>query len=81
MNLLITFSDKVITMDEINSLDDMAKHTEGSLRYDKGNVVTYHSLPLSLVPSGGLVDLSKMKVKIADFEYGMLPFHPCAYFC
>jgi hypothetical protein len=79
MNLLITFDDKKITMDEIDRLDkDGAEWVVDSLVTDEGDdegsAVVYEAVDLSLIPRGDLVDISKMTVKIADFGSGMLFF-------
>jgi hypothetical protein len=79
MNLLITFDDRKITMDELDRLDkvgaewvvDSLVTDEGD---DEGSAIVYEALSLSLVPRGDLVDLSKMTVKIADFGSGMFLF-------
>jgi hypothetical protein len=80
MNLLITFDDKTLTMDELNLLDkDGAECVAESLVTDEGdkggNAVVYKAVSVSFVPPGELVDLSKMKVKITDFGAGLFHLH------
>ena len=78
-NFLVTFNDRPITLDELLSLEKRDTRSEPDTRvyghnYVDERTVIYAPEPVSIVREGEMVDLSKMKIKIADFGSGILLF-------
>ena len=74
-NFLLTFGSTAITVQELlaaeKSEEQYGDPNKDMIYEDPNSVgVIYASRPVALVADGELVDLSKMKVKIADFGKG-----------
>jgi hypothetical protein len=75
-NLLLTFEQKEITIQELLAVEKPNKQYSDPEAYkmqddSNGRVAIYRTNPLALVPEGQVMDLQKMIVKIADFGKGV----------
>jgi len=72
-----------MTVKELNSLEGtrVLKVEEIVANWDdrEEGVVIYSPTPLAIIEDGKLVDISKMKIKIADFGKGTRVFTPTNY--
>ena len=79
-NLLITFDDKPLTVKALLALEESSngKQLQSELVLEEpesnGDAVIYSQCPVAIIPIGTRVELSKMKIKIADFGSGTSPF-------
>jgi len=75
-NLLITFDDKPLTVKALLALEESSngKQLRSKLVLEEpesnGGAVIYSQCPVAIIPLGAQVELSKMKIKIADFGCG-----------